>query len=94
MTATQAVDVVIGAGSAMGAAAARAIASDRSLLLTDRNPDTIEQTAATIDADMTCAVCDVTDPAAVAAFLTSSDASFMTGCDVLVDGGGSASNPQ
>jgi len=62
MSGDSAVDVVVGAGSGMGAAVARAIAGDRPLVLADLDSATVEAVAGEIDADVTCLACDVTDP--------------------------------
>jgi NAD(P)-dependent dehydrogenase (short-subunit alcohol dehydrogenase family) len=66
-------NVVIGAASGMGAAVARRLAPRGRLLIADYNLAGVEALAA--------------DIANVIAFLTSPEASYMTGSDVLVDGG-------
>lgn len=60
-------DVVIGAGSGMGAAvAARLAGRGRRLVLADRDPDAI---AGDLPGEVETAACDITDPAAVDALV-------------------------
>lgn len=67
MTDTGAVDVVIGAGSGMGAAVAAAVHGDRLLIAADRDLVAAERTVAGLGGGAHAAACDVTDPASVAA---------------------------
>lgn len=63
-----ATDVVIGAGSGMGAAVARLLAGrGRRLLLADRDEAAAAAVAADLSGDVVPAACDITDDAAVAA---------------------------
>jgi NAD(P)-dependent dehydrogenase (short-subunit alcohol dehydrogenase family) len=64
--ATDPVDVVVGAGSGMGAAVARAIAGDRTLLVADRNLSAARATADSAGDNARAVQCDVTDVDAVA----------------------------
>ena len=59
-------DVVIGAGSGMGAAVARAIRGERRLLLADRDEAAAARVAAELGGDVVALRCDVSDPAACA----------------------------
>lgn len=59
------VDVVIGAGSGMGAAAARALSGGRRMLLVDRDFDAVSRLAAEIGGEPVA--CDIADPASIAA---------------------------
>jgi len=58
-------NVVIGAGSGMGRAVARVLAPRGTLLVADRNVDTVEALAAELGPDTTAAACDVTDQAGI-----------------------------
>lgn len=63
-------DVVIGAGSGMGAAvAARLAGRGRTLLLADRDPDAAAAVAAGLPGDVAIVACDIADPDAVAALV-------------------------
>ena len=57
-----AVDVVVGAGSGMGAAVAAALVGRRRLVLADRDRAAAERVAADLDGDTECVSCDLTDP--------------------------------
>jgi NAD(P)-dependent dehydrogenase (short-subunit alcohol dehydrogenase family) len=59
-----AVDVVIGAGSGMGAAVAARIRGGRRLVLADRDATAAEKVAAELGSDVEVVACDVTDQAA------------------------------
>lgn len=59
------IDVVVGAGSGIGAAAARALAGSRPLLLADRDLDAVRTVAEDVGAE--AATCDVSDDASVSA---------------------------
>jgi len=66
-TTTTSTDVVIGAGSGMGAAVAALLAADgHRLLLGDRSPEAASATAEGLPGDVQVVGCDITDPAAVA----------------------------
>ena len=54
-------NVVIGAGSGMGAAVARALAPRGALLVADRNLEPVEALAAELGPDVQAAACDITD---------------------------------
>lgn len=58
-------NVVIGAGSGMGAAVATLLAPRGRLLLADRDRVAVDQVAAEIGGDVETFSCDITDPAAV-----------------------------
>lgn len=60
-------NVVIGAASGMGAAVAARMAGRGPLLLADRDVDALERVAQTLDPVPAIMVCDITDPAQVAA---------------------------
>jgi NAD(P)-dependent dehydrogenase (short-subunit alcohol dehydrogenase family) len=63
-------DVVVGAGSGMGAAVARRLAADgRRLLLADRDAAAASAVAADLPGDVDALACDITDPAAVVALV-------------------------
>ena len=63
-------DVVIGAGSGMGAATARALAArGNRLLLADRDLDAVAAVAKGIEGEADAVACDITDPQAVAALV-------------------------
>lgn len=62
-------NVVIGAGSGMGAAVARVLAPRGRLLVADRNSEAVEGVAAGIGGDVEAVVCDITDPEQVAALV-------------------------
>ena len=64
-----ATNVVIGAGSGMGAAVAQGLAGSGPLILADRNVDEAEKVAATLGDDCRVVACDVTDQAAVDALV-------------------------
>jgi NAD(P)-dependent dehydrogenase (short-subunit alcohol dehydrogenase family) len=64
---TDLVDVVIGAGSGMGAAVAAALQGKRQLLVVDRDQDTAERTAAGLGGGAEAVACDITDAASVEA---------------------------
>jgi NAD(P)-dependent dehydrogenase (short-subunit alcohol dehydrogenase family) len=77
-------DVVIGAGSGMGAAVARRLAgSDRRLLLADRDEPAAASVAADLPGDVETAVCDITDAGAVASLV---DRTGVLGALVLTAG--------
>jgi NAD(P)-dependent dehydrogenase (short-subunit alcohol dehydrogenase family) len=63
-------DVVIGAGSGMGAEVARLLAArGGSLLVADRDETAAAAVAAALPGDVSAMACDITDPAAVAALV-------------------------
>lgn len=64
MSNSAAVDVVVGAASGMGAAAARALKGARPMLLVDRDEAGVRKIAEEIGGE--AVVCDITDPASVA----------------------------
>jgi NAD(P)-dependent dehydrogenase (short-subunit alcohol dehydrogenase family) len=66
-TGGNAVDVVVGAGSGMGAAVAAALHGRRRLLLADRNGEAAARTAASLGGDVEALTCDITDDRSVAA---------------------------
>ena len=80
-------NVVIGAASGMGAAVAARLAGRGPLLLADLRPDALGPPAPMIEATPLARQGSADKVAAVAAFLCSADASFVSGCDVLVDVG-------
>lgn len=68
-------DVVIGAGSGMGAAVAKALAGrGRRLLLADRDAASAANLAAGLSGDVEAVACDITDAAAVTALVRRSGA--------------------
>jgi NAD(P)-dependent dehydrogenase (short-subunit alcohol dehydrogenase family) len=72
-------NVVIGAGSGIGAAVAAQLDSRGPLLVADRSLDAVERLAAHLGGDVTAAACDVTDQAQVDGLLGRVD-----GLDALV----------
>ena len=66
-------NVVIGAGSGMGAAVARQLAPRGRLLLADQNPAAAEATAAELGGDVQVVGCDITDQAQVDALFSAVD---------------------
>jgi NAD(P)-dependent dehydrogenase (short-subunit alcohol dehydrogenase family) len=62
-------NVVLGAGSGMGAAVAALLAERGPLLLADRDVEAASRVAATLDGDVRAVACDVTDQAAVDALV-------------------------
>jgi NAD(P)-dependent dehydrogenase (short-subunit alcohol dehydrogenase family) len=54
-------NVVIGAGSGMGAASARALAPRGPILIADQRVESVERLAAELGGDVTAAACDITD---------------------------------
>jgi NAD(P)-dependent dehydrogenase (short-subunit alcohol dehydrogenase family) len=66
-------NVVIGAGSGMGAEVARVLAPRGSLLLADVNREAVEAVGADLDSDTAVTACDVTDPAQVDALVAEVD---------------------
>ena len=66
-------NVVIGAGSGMGAAVANALADRGPLIVADRNPEAVEAVAAALGAPVPAAICDVTDQAQVDALVAGID---------------------
>ncbi len=66
-------NLVIGAGSGMGAAVARALAPRGHLIAADRNLEAVEAVAAELGGDVTPAECDVTDAGQIDALLKSID---------------------
>src|SRR4051794_25491055 len=76
-------NVVIGAGSGMGAAVARRLAGARRLILADRDPDAAARVAATLAADVQVVACDITDGEAVDAVV---EATGVLGSLVLTAG--------
>lgn len=67
MTNTGTTDVVIGAGSGMGAAVAGLLAPRGRLLLADRDPSAAAAVADGLHGDVEVVACDITDPDAVGA---------------------------
>ncbi|MCF1592281.1 SDR family oxidoreductase [Streptomyces muensis] len=61
--AVEAVDVVVGAGSGMGAASAAALKGSRRLLLVDRDEEAVQRVADEVGGE--AVVCDLTDSAAI-----------------------------
>jgi NAD(P)-dependent dehydrogenase (short-subunit alcohol dehydrogenase family) len=55
------VDVVVGAGSGMGAAVAAALARRRPLVLADRDGSAAQRTAAALGGEVQAVTCDITD---------------------------------
>ena len=66
-------NLVIGAGSGMGAAVARQLAPRGRLLLADQNPAAAEATAAELGGDVQTLGCDITDQAQVDALFAEVD---------------------
>ena len=66
-------NVVIGAGSGMGAAVARQLAPRGRLLIGDRDPGGVEALAAELGGDVTAFACDVTDQEQVDAVFAAVD---------------------
>lgn len=66
MVASDAVDVVVGAGSGMGAAVAARLVGSRRLIVVDQNADAAERVAASLGAGAEAAQCDMTDVEACA----------------------------
>ena len=62
MAGGDAVDVVVGAGSGMGAAVAAAVRGDRRILVVDQDGVAAERTAATLGTGAEAVQCDITDP--------------------------------
>jgi NAD(P)-dependent dehydrogenase (short-subunit alcohol dehydrogenase family) len=67
-------NIVIGAGSGMGAAVARALAPRGHLIAADRDLAAVEALAAEVGGNITPLACDVTDPQAVDALVAAVDA--------------------
>jgi NAD(P)-dependent dehydrogenase (short-subunit alcohol dehydrogenase family) len=67
-------NVVIGAGSGMGTAVARALAPRGPLLVADRDLASVEAVAAELGGDVKAIGCDVTDPVQIHALAASIDA--------------------
>jgi NAD(P)-dependent dehydrogenase (short-subunit alcohol dehydrogenase family) len=76
-------NIVIGAGSGIGAAVAAVLAPRGPLLLADRDGDSAAAVAAPLGADATAMTCDLTDPDAVAAL---ADAAGTVGSLVITAG--------
>jgi NADP-dependent 3-hydroxy acid dehydrogenase YdfG len=57
-TGVEAVDVVVGAGSGMGAAVAAALGGTRRLVLADRDREAVDKTAASLERDVQCVSCN------------------------------------
>jgi NAD(P)-dependent dehydrogenase (short-subunit alcohol dehydrogenase family) len=66
-------NVVIGAGSGMGTAVARALAPRGRLIVADRNLEAVEAVAAELGPDITAMACDITDQAQIDALVASID---------------------
>jgi NAD(P)-dependent dehydrogenase (short-subunit alcohol dehydrogenase family) len=66
-------NVVIGAGSGMGTAVARALAPRGRLIVADRNLEAVEAVAAELGPDVTAFECDVTDQGQIDALVSSID---------------------
>jgi NAD(P)-dependent dehydrogenase (short-subunit alcohol dehydrogenase family) len=62
-------NVVVGAGSGMGAAVARELGSRGRLIVADTNIEAVKQVAAGIDGDVESVGCDITDPEQVNALV-------------------------
>jgi NAD(P)-dependent dehydrogenase (short-subunit alcohol dehydrogenase family) len=66
-------NVVIGAGSGMGVAVARALAPRGPLIAADRNLEAVEKVAADLDGDVTPMACDITDQGQIDALVQAVD---------------------
>jgi len=66
-------NVVIGAGSGMGTAVARALAPRGRLIVADRNVEAVEAVAAELGPDVTAMACDVTDQGQIDALVARID---------------------
>ena len=66
-------NVVIGAGSGMGVAVARALAPRGPLIVADRNLEAVEKVAADLDGNVTPMVCDITDQQHIEALVQAID---------------------
>jgi len=62
-------NVVVGAGSGMGAAVARALAPRGALLIADRNLERVEALAAELGPQVEAVACDITEPAQIDALV-------------------------
>jgi NAD(P)-dependent dehydrogenase (short-subunit alcohol dehydrogenase family) len=66
-------NVVIGAGSGMGTAVARALAPRGRLVVSDRDAGSVEALAAELGGDVKAIACDITDPSQIDALVASID---------------------
>ena len=66
-------NVVIGAGSGMGTAVARALAPRGRLIVSDRDAGSVEALAAELGGDVKAIACDITDPGQIDALVASID---------------------
>jgi NAD(P)-dependent dehydrogenase (short-subunit alcohol dehydrogenase family) len=66
MDSVELVDVVVGAGSGMGAAVAATVMGDRPLLVVDQNGEAAERTADAVGPGAEAIQCDITDDASLA----------------------------
>ena len=66
-------NVVIGAGSGMGTAVARALAPRGHLIVADRNIEAVDAVAADLGGDVTAMACDITDQAQIDSLVATID---------------------
>src|SRR4051794_9490803 len=69
MTSRHGTDVVLGAGSGMGAAVAAPLAGRRRLLLADRDPEAAARVAAALPGEVDVVACDITSSSDVGALV-------------------------
>ena len=84
------VNVVIGAGSGMGVAVARALAPRGPLVIADRTRASVQGLAAELGGDVTAVGCDVTDQSHVDSLMNridDLDARVLMGKQILATGG-------